>query len=93
MTTFRVNTVCALVLAYWVGTSLSSSLTGDRSANVCGGALKPCSGAGDPVAGVFEDGYCSPRKDGGGTYVVCAFITQAYLKLVMIILTILIGKV
>ena len=57
-----------------------ADLVGDRSANVCGDTLEACNL--NPITGVFEDGYCSPRKDGGGTYVVCAVINEVYLKLV-----------
>ncbi len=46
--------------------------------NVLGDPLVPCSY--DPLTGFFRDGCCNTRTDDVGTHVVCAKVTEAFLR-------------
>ena len=46
--------------------------------NVLGDPLVPCSY--DPLTGFLRDGCCNTRADDSGTHVVCAKVTDAFLK-------------
>ncbi|MES3016099.1 MAG: DUF2237 domain-containing protein [Pseudomonadota bacterium] len=45
--------------------------------NVLGETLRPCSY--DPLTGYFRDGCCHTSDDDGGTHVICARVTAAFL--------------
>jgi uncharacterized protein (DUF2237 family) len=46
--------------------------------NVLGNPLETCSCA--PMTGYFRDGYCNTTSDDYGTHVVCAVVTEEFLK-------------
>lgn len=46
--------------------------------NVLGGPLKPCSH--DPLTGYFRDGCCNTEARDHGLHVVCAQVTDAFLR-------------
>jgi uncharacterized protein (DUF2237 family) len=46
--------------------------------NVLGKPLETCSC--DPMTGYFRDGFCNTTSDDSGTHVVCAVVTEAFLK-------------
>jgi uncharacterized protein (DUF2237 family) len=46
--------------------------------NVLGGPLQACSY--DPLTGFFRDGCCRTRGDDGGQHVVCARVTDEFLR-------------
>lgn len=46
--------------------------------NVLGTALQACSF--DPLTGYFRDGCCHTREDDGGSHVICAKVTEAFLR-------------
>ncbi|MEM1046938.1 MAG: DUF2237 domain-containing protein [Pseudomonadota bacterium] len=46
--------------------------------NVLGGPLKPCSH--DPLTGYFRDGCCNTEAGDRGLHVVCAQVTDAFLR-------------
>lgn len=48
-----------------------------ESKNVLGTALVPCSY--DPLTGYFRDGCCNTDETDGGSHLVCARVTQAFL--------------
>jgi uncharacterized protein (DUF2237 family) len=50
----------------------------NTSRNVLGGELEACGQ--DPVTGYFRDGHCRTRKDDRGLHVVCASVTDEFLK-------------
>ncbi len=49
----------------------------DRSINVLGGPLSPCSMA--PVTGFFRDGHCNTCAQDAGSHTVCAVMTAEFL--------------
>jgi len=49
----------------------------DRSVNVLGGALLPCST--EPVTGFFRDGHCNTCDEDRGSHTVCALMTAEFL--------------
>lgn len=49
----------------------------DKSINVLGGALAPCSM--DPVTGFFRDGHCNTCDADMGSHTVCAVMTAEFL--------------
>ena len=51
---------------------------GRRALNVLGGDLAP--GAHDPVTGYFRDGCCNTDASDLGRHVVCASLTDAFLR-------------
>lgn len=55
---------------------MSVELTSGR--NVLGGPLRACSYA--PVTGFFRDGCCRTRADDQGLHVVCARMTEDFLR-------------
>lgn len=55
---------------------MSVELTSGR--NVLGGPLRAC--AFDPLTGYFRDGCCRPHPDDLGKHVVCAKMTDAFLR-------------
>ena len=46
--------------------------------NVLGDALLPCSY--DPLTGYFRDGCCNTREDDTGSHVICARMTDDFLR-------------
>lgn len=52
-------------------------MTPDRSVNVLGGPLAPCSA--DPVTGFFRDGHCNTCDQDQGSHTVCAVMTEEFL--------------
>lgn len=46
--------------------------------NVLGTALQACSF--DPLTGYFRDGCCHTREDDSGSHVICAKVTEAFLR-------------
>ena len=46
--------------------------------NVLGAALVPCSF--DPLTGYWRDGCCNTDEQDGGSHVVCARVTDAFLQ-------------
>lgn len=46
--------------------------------NVLGEPLKPCSY--DPLTGYFRDGCCHTNAQDTGTHVICARVTEAFLR-------------
>jgi hypothetical protein len=48
------------------------------SVNVLGGPLLPCSVA--PLTGFFRDGCCNTGPQDAGLHVVCAVMTEAFLR-------------
>jgi len=46
--------------------------------NVLGDALVPCSY--DPLTGYFRDGCCNTREDDTGSHVICARMTDDFLR-------------
>jgi uncharacterized protein (DUF2237 family) len=51
---------------------------GRRARNVLGGELSPCSQ--DPVTGYFRDGCCNTDASDRGRHVVCARLTDDFLR-------------
>lgn len=51
---------------------------GGGDINVKGGALQVCSRR--PMTGYSRDGYCSQRENDSGTHVVCAKVTDEFLR-------------
>lgn len=49
----------------------------DKSLNVLGEALAPCSG--NPVTGFFRDGACNTCPEDQGSHTVCAVMTAEFL--------------
>lgn len=49
-----------------------------QAQNVLGEPLIPCSM--NPVTGYFRDGCCATREDDVGTHVVCARMTESFLR-------------
>ncbi|MEM8730331.1 MAG: DUF2237 domain-containing protein [Pseudomonadota bacterium] len=49
----------------------------ERSVNVLGGPLLPCST--DPVTGFFRDGHCNTCAADEGSHTVCAIVTAEFL--------------
>lgn len=49
----------------------------DRSVNVLGGVLAPCSM--DPVTGYFRDGHCNTCDTDFGSHTVCCIMTAEFL--------------
>lgn len=49
-----------------------------RAKNILGTALELC--CSDPVTGFFRDGYCNTNALDMGTHVVCARVTDDFLK-------------
>ena len=58
--------------------STMKSHTAEISKNVYGEPLVPCSF--DPLTGFIRDGCCKTDEDDPGTHVVCAVMTDAFLK-------------
>lgn len=52
-------------------------MTPDKSINVLGGELLPCST--DPVTGFFRDGHCNTCAQDQGSHTVCAVMTAEFL--------------
>jgi hypothetical protein len=52
-------------------------MTPDRSVNVLGAPLAPCST--DPVTGFFRDGHCNTCDQDQGSHTVCAVMTAEFL--------------
>jgi len=50
----------------------------DRSRNVLGGVLQPCSS--DPLTGWFRDGCCNTDDRDRGSHTVCARVTADFLE-------------
>lgn len=50
----------------------------DRSINVLGEALKPCSK--DPLTGFFRNGCCDTSEEDIGSHTVCAVMTAEFLS-------------
>lgn len=50
----------------------------DRSVNVLGTPLKPCSHA--PLTGWYRDGACNTDDTDRGSHTVCATVTQEFLE-------------
>ena len=50
----------------------------DRSVNVLGTPLKPCSH--DPLTGWYRDGCCNTDDDDRGSHTVCAQVTEPFLQ-------------
>lgn len=50
----------------------------DKTKNILATKLQPCST--DPMTGFFRDGFCNTNQLDQGTHVVCADITQKFLK-------------
>lgn len=46
--------------------------------NVLGSALQACSF--DPLTGYFRDGCCHTREDDTGSHVICAKVTEEFLR-------------
>ncbi len=49
----------------------------DKSINVLGGPLAPCSR--NPVTGFFRDGHCNTCAEDQGSHTVCAVMTAEFL--------------
>ncbi len=49
----------------------------DKSTNVLGSALAPCST--DPLTGFFRDGHCNTCAEDQGSHTVCAVMTAEFL--------------
>jgi uncharacterized protein (DUF2237 family) len=49
----------------------------EKSINVLGGTLSPCSS--DPVTGFFRDGHCNTCTQDHGSHTVCALMTAEFL--------------
>ncbi len=49
----------------------------DRSENVLGGKLEPCSM--DPVTGFFRNGCCDTNAQDAGSHTVCVVMTEEFL--------------
>ncbi|WP_425439294.1 DUF2237 family protein [Roseovarius azorensis] len=49
----------------------------DRSVNVMGNPLKPCSN--DPLTGFFRDAHCNTCAEDHGSHTVCALMTAEFL--------------
>jgi len=50
----------------------------DKSVNVLGGRLFPCSTS--PMTGFFRDGCCQASDDDAGSHTVCAEMTEEFLR-------------
>jgi len=50
----------------------------NEALNVLGDALVPCSY--DPLTGYFRDGCCNTREDDTGSHVICARMTDDFLR-------------
>jgi uncharacterized protein (DUF2237 family) len=50
----------------------------EKPRNILGTTLQCC--CVDPITGFFRDGYCHTNKIDHGTHVVCAIITDEFLK-------------
>lgn len=53
------------------------SIKMDRSVNVMGGRLTPCSR--DPITGFFRNGACDTCAEDAGSHTVCAVMTKEFL--------------
>jgi hypothetical protein len=53
-------------------------MTTPEPLNVLGTALVPCSF--DPLTGFFRDGCCNTDEDDFGTHVICARVTDEFLR-------------
>lgn len=53
------------------------SIKMDRSVNVLGGRLAPCSR--DPMTGFFRNGACDTCTEDAGSHTVCALMTEEFL--------------
>lgn len=51
----------------------------DRSINVLGGALQPCSTA--PVTGFYRNGCCDTGPEDRGSHTVCVIVTAEFLAM------------
>ena len=51
----------------------------DRSVNVLGGPLAPCSR--DPLTGFYRNGCCDTGPEDRGSYTVCVIVTAEFLAL------------
>lgn len=49
----------------------------DKSINVLGGPLAPCSD--NPITGFFRDGHCNTCAEDHGSHTVCAVMTAEFL--------------
>lgn len=54
------------------------SSNGKTAKNVLGGELRNC--CVDPATGFYRDGYCRTGPEDGGRHVICAEMTEAFLK-------------
>ena len=54
------------------------SSNGSVQKNVLGGTLKEC--CRDPLTGFYRDGACRTGPDDGGRHLVCAIMTEAFLR-------------
>lgn len=61
-----------------VEAAMSSDNQTKEPKNVYGEELKPC--CFDPLTGYFRDGYCRTVKQDVGTHVICAEVTDEFLK-------------
>ncbi|ARJ68363.1 DUF2237 family protein [Paracoccus contaminans] len=51
----------------------------DKSMNVLGGALAPCSR--EPLTGFYRNGCCDTGPEDGGSHTVCVIVTAEFLAL------------
>lgn len=49
-----------------------------QATNVLGGSLESC--CTDPITGYYRDGYCSTGAGDVGTHVICAQVTEEFLR-------------
>ena len=57
---------------------MAFSSNGKTPHNVLGGALELCCSA--PVTGFYRDGYCKTGPEDNGRHVICAEMTEEFLK-------------
>lgn len=55
-----------------------SKLNGQAAKNILGTALESC--CTDPMTGFYRTGYCLTGQEDRGTHVVCAIMTEEFLK-------------
>lgn len=72
-TTLWLNLSLILIIFFAMATSATGAQT-----NVLGGPLQPCSLA--PLTGFYRNGYCQTGPEDTGTHVVCAEITNEFLR-------------
>lgn len=75
MRCWRVAGACALTLLLWAA---HAACAAGASINVLGGALALCSR--EPLTGWYRSGFCETDAADGGVHVVCAQLTDEFLR-------------